>query len=518
MFKDDRMISVLTFLVFMVAVGTMAQRIDVLDRLFGAGGAAVVLNRDEMIVRANVLSSIDVLANDTGLEPEDAEDLIIVSQPKCGQVYIEAGKLQYLPAARCVGTHSFTYRLVGHGEDLIGEVIASVRNSDPKLAAADAQRDQAAAPPLQPGAGTTGTVALAKTAPAPPHPQAGGSPSPLPATAPAAAGRPETPPLGQVPPQIGAVGTGAAGRADPGDVRSKDVLAAFRDIQPGSNLAPVDTTPPPPLAADLATGAGAPAGAGTGTGTDTTRSAALPSAIAACTIPPTLIVAVKPAAITEEAIDAPCQADSVVELSYDGLRFGVALDRHGAGSIDAVGLQQASDATVRFEDGDIHEFNIPFAGTEQMDRVVLAWDMPVALELHAFEFGAGGESDGHVRPDHPRSFADVRRHGGGYLLDYEPVGEVGQRVTVYTFWRRHGGPSGVVKLKLDFATRADREQTDACGAGALAEPGFTVLRSSAGILQSPHRRRLAPLDCTAVAAMEDRYIGDAVDDLIVPRR
>ena len=115
----------------------------------------------------------------------------------------------------------------------------------------------------------------------------------------------------------------------------------------------------------------------------------------------------------------------------------------------------------------------------------------------------------------------MRRRGGGYLLEYQPVGGVGQSVSVYTYWRRHGGRAGVVKLGVDFASRDGRERPDTCSGGALAEPDFTVLRSVAGKLERSRRRRLASLDCAAVvgiAGTADRYIGDAVDDMIVLQR
>jgi hypothetical protein len=244
-------------------------------------------------------------------------------------------------------------------------------------------------------------------------------------------------------------------------------------------------------------------------------------------VPPGLILDVKPAGVTEVIIESPCHARTVAELSYDGLRFGVALDAAGTGTIAAIGLQQASDATLRFADGESLEFNIPFADTERMERVVLAWEMPVDLGLHAFEFGALPQSSGHVRPKYPRSYGEVRRHGGGYLLEYRPVngvngvsgvGEVGQSLNVYTYWHRHDGRSGVVKLKLDFTSRDGRKRPDTCGGGTLSEPDFTVIRSVAGKLERIRRGRLASLDCAIIAGTVDRYIGDAVDDMVVRQR
>jgi len=321
-------------------------------------------------------------------------------------------------------------------------------------------------------------------------------------------------------PEIGSGGSGQAGFGEPADA-----LAAVRALGDTLEPAPVDTTPPAVLSdPGVITGTGAPQpraqqpASPASPASPAARVAALPSATEPCVVPPALILDIKPAGLTEVIIDSPCHAGTVAELSYDGLRFGVALDAAGAGTVAAVGFQQASDAVLRFAGGKTIDFNIPFADTERMTRVALAWELPVDLDLHAFEFGALPRSDGHVRPDQPRSYGDVRRRGGGYLLEYQPVGGIGQSVSVYTYWRRYGGRTGVVKLKVDFASRNGRDVPDTCSGGALAEPDFTVLRSVAGKLERPRRRRLASLDCAAIAGTADRYIGDAVDDMIVLQR
>jgi hypothetical protein len=217
-------------------------------------------------------------------------------------------------------------------------------------------------------------------------------------------------------------------------------------------------------------------------------------------------------------VDSPCHAGTGAELSYETLRFGIALDATGAGSVAAVGFQQASDATLRFANGDSIAFNIPFADTERLDRVAMVWDLPVVLELHAFEFGAAPGSPGHVRPSNPRGHSEVRRQGGGYLLEYEPVYGAGQHVDIYTYWHRNGGKAGVVQLKLGVDSGKGAAAAGACGDSALGRPDFSVLRSIAGRLERPRSFRVAPLDCATVAGVPNRYISDAVDDLIVLQR
>ena len=101
----------LTFAVIMVAVGTLIQRVDVVEWLFGGGKTTLEFQRDEAIVRANALSGIDVLANDLGIRTGDAENLFIVKQPACGRVFVRDGKVEYLPAQRCIGSQTFPLKL-----------------------------------------------------------------------------------------------------------------------------------------------------------------------------------------------------------------------------------------------------------------------------------------------------------------------------------------------------------------------------------------------------------------------
>jgi hypothetical protein len=636
--KDDRMMSMLTFVVIMIAIGTMIQRADLLGEYFGGERVALEFRRDEAIVQANTLSGIDVLANDLGLKDGDAEKLIIVRQPKCGRVFVRGGQAHYLPAERCAGSQSFEYTITGRSRGLSGNVVVIVRLDEPEQAevAANAQRDIPTLAPTapratgqqvgetpallaaQPSAGTNAGSGIVQ-APAVPRPQApeiGGLPDAASGPASAAVGgggsaapgvtfggsgrspamtRPrgslsagqgiaKAPevilPDPEAPAQPAAAETGAEAkpdakpdptatvalaRIDPaatgeGDATAPsaqrandgldgnvprtslpgidsggevtagldqpaDALASVRGLGKNTGPTPVDTTSPMVLSdPDASAGAGAtqaaaPAAASTDPANN--RVAALPSPTEPCTVPPALILDVKPTGLTEVIIESPCHARTVAELSYDGLRFGVALDAAGAGVVAAVGLQQSSDVRLQFADHEAISFNIPFSDTERMDRVALVWEMPVDLELHAFEFGALPSSDGHVGPDQPRSHGDVRRRGGGYLLDYQPVDGIGQSISVYTYWRRHGGRSGVVSLKVDFATRDGRSRPDTCSGGVLAEPDFTVLRSSAGKLLRPRHRRLASLDCAVVSGITgtaDRFIGDAVDDMIVLHR
>lgn len=621
MFKDDRMMSMLTFVMVMLVLGTVIQRSDLVERFLGDGPAKLELRSDEMIVRANELTAIDVLGNDSGVTSGDRDRLQITQQPACGRVFVREGKAHYLPAERCAGPQRFRYAVSGReGPD--GEVIAVVRLDDPAQSkvTADAQRDFTAPAPgatrpaiLRGGADPSvladqaESAAAVSAAPTVPRPQAGqaaglATPSGVPAragdtnlaldgagpapriadpgaglgpgapipesaappvapdqtagagpapgadSAPAVTEGPQASAGAAAPPTGTGMGANLSGggspdsgsgvtvqrptdgqdggvaRAAPATIGAAAApgpdtdppMAALQPLLQGSaptpaGLAPVDTTPPPPLADPLSGGAATPQA-------PLPPAAAQPAAPAQpCAVPPALTLDIRPGGQTVVGLDAPCDAGQVARLGYDTLEFGIALDAAGKGSVTVPGLQPSSDAELRLPSGDGLAFELPFADTARTDRVAMAWEAPVRLDLHAFEFGAPPGSAGHVRPDRPRSFEDVRSRGGGYLLTYAPVGGVGQNISVYTWWRRPGGGAGVVKLMVDFASRSGGGQPEACGAGVLAQPGFRVLRSLAGRLAPPGLRRLASLDCASVARAE-RLIADAVDDMVILRR
>lgn len=245
--------------------------------------------------------------------------------------------------------------------------------------------------------------------------------------------------------------------------------------------------------------------------------AALPPAEAACVAPPSTAIDIKRGARTHLHVVAPCQADTVAELRYSGLSFAVPLDAEGKGGITALGFEANAAALLTFVDGTQVDFDLPFRSIARIQRVALVWDQPVSLELNALEFGAGLRSAGHVYREHPRSFSQVRRAGGGFLNRFRSAGGVGQNVEVYTFWNRAGSSSGVVRLLIDFASRSRDRLEGTCDSGPLASPQYLVMRSDGGQMTGPISRRLVAVSCLEVGGDmgDERLISDGIDDLII---
>lgn len=482
MLKDDRMMGMLTFVVIMLAVGTFIQRADFFERLFGPSGPPPALVLDEVTVRAAESAIIDVLANDANLGSDAPAKLVIVTPPECGRAFVREGRIHYLGADGCIGAQSLRYGLGG-------EESAALRIA------------------VEPPAGAREMPSAAEARPAKP-----------PASA---AATPEPPRDARTNVRVGAL-PGAASE-DGGTSAGNDTTLARRA---SGNLADTETTQPESDAADetarpeasqdepapAQTTRSEEAGASLAAGTaDPATGARAPADD--CTLPPTLTLDTAPGAMTTVSVDSPCHAGTVAELAFDGLRFAMPLDARGRGNIAAPGFQRSVEATLTLEDHEPITFSLPFRDIERIERVAVAWQTSDGLALNAFEFGARPLGEGHVHPGAPRSFEAVRREGGGWLSTYAPAEGKGQRIEVYSFWRRYAGPSGVVRLGLD-----PGRPGEGCAAAEAAGADYEVLRSSAGRLERTRLGRIGALDCTRFAGGAGRFIGDAVDDLIVRRR
>ena len=102
--------SILTGLVIVVAMATLAQRSDDIIDFFLKERAAMISPRDDAIrLRPGASALIDVLANDLGVAPEDYGRLRIVVAPPCGAAEATAQGVLYVANDLCDGEQAFSY-------------------------------------------------------------------------------------------------------------------------------------------------------------------------------------------------------------------------------------------------------------------------------------------------------------------------------------------------------------------------------------------------------------------------
>ncbi|MEL6680127.1 MAG: hypothetical protein AAFQ51_15585, partial [Pseudomonadota bacterium] len=108
---DDRFMMMLTALVLVVGLGTMAQKSDLIMAAFGSVDAYEGVE-DAYAVRAGSPQRLDVLANDLNVAEGDADRILIVKPPICGTLRRSTGTLEYVESAACEGRITFTYCVI----------------------------------------------------------------------------------------------------------------------------------------------------------------------------------------------------------------------------------------------------------------------------------------------------------------------------------------------------------------------------------------------------------------------
>ncbi|MEM7178119.1 MAG: hypothetical protein AAF503_10475 [Pseudomonadota bacterium] len=144
------MLPMLTGVVIMLAIGLFAQRSETIMSWLGEGetrsdAPQIVMTTDSVVVSRGGFTRLDVLANDANLAPGDAQDLLIVRAPECGDAFVQDGAVQYRPASTCRTFDTFTYRVAGAPEDQIGSVHVNIVSPEDIMAAkmrADEDRGQ----------------------------------------------------------------------------------------------------------------------------------------------------------------------------------------------------------------------------------------------------------------------------------------------------------------------------------------------------------------------------------------
>ncbi|MGB0411785.1 MAG: hypothetical protein ACPGFA_09375 [Pikeienuella sp.] len=136
--------SILTGLVIVVAMATLAQKSDrLLDIFFGEEVAGIAPQNDSVTVVAGRPEIIDVLANDENVSPEDVGGVRILVSPSCGAAETADNGVLYISNERCVGEQLFAYCVQRGDECTSASVNVNVVSSEPQKPVVGAQQQVA---------------------------------------------------------------------------------------------------------------------------------------------------------------------------------------------------------------------------------------------------------------------------------------------------------------------------------------------------------------------------------------
>ncbi len=561
MLQDDRVMSILTGLVIVVAMATLAQRSDQLvDFFFSEKEASIAPQNDTLTLFAGESEVIDVLANDENAKPEDQTNIHILVSPSCGAAEASDGGVLYISNDRCVGAQLFAYCVRRGDECASASVTVNVAAAVPGREGASQQMTQAPRPKPQPRQQPQPHAEATQTAAAP---ASEAEPTRVDANQAAesremiAAIRPVGPSSAAAPhlrTPVPVIDDGGLAPVISADAAPKEEAGIFQRLfsAPSDEPAPSHTqaleAPPrvaglgdtqrwrPGAAPDVSQIAVGEANVETeiriaavqtddaGSTRDraqTEEAAKLPPSEAATT-------SVSPAACTPRlstrpgqggmvriSVEGDCYASRTFALLHAGLEFGGRLGADGVAEIEIPVLEIGPEISARFDDGAIATapLNFDLRSVEQTHRVAIAWTAPVNLDLHAFEYSAGFGADGHVWEQNPREFREVRRPGGGFHSSFPATVIDGQSIEVYTFWANRRTQPGFMRIVVDHASRGEVASGEFCGQGPLASPGYTVVRAERGAITDRVLSGFTPASCGQSIGVDVRYSNNALADL-----
>jgi hypothetical protein len=156
------------------------------------------------------------------------------------------------------------------------------------------------------------------------------------------------------------------------------------------------------------------------------------------------------------SISAPCRAGQLFRITHETLEFNAVLDQYGEASISFPAFAENAVVEVTFVDGATMEEHVRVGSLDRFNRVAIVWDSPVDLNLHAYEYGAAENSDGHIWSGNPHDFRTARRSGSGYLvtLGLDPL-LAGPKAEVYSVPVSALTRDGVIELSVEVADQGD---------------------------------------------------------------
>lgn len=215
-------------------------------------------------------------------------------------------------------------------------------------------------------------------------------------------------------------------------------------------------------------------------------------------------VSAQPAAMLALTVDAPCDADEPVAIAHGPVLIATTLDAAGRAALSLPALAPEAEVSVALLDGRSGQSRVLVPDFAMYQRVVVTWNGPAVLDLHAFAGGAAWGSPGHVRAGGPISAAT------GFVSVLGDTSFPGAQARVYTYPVGISAASGHVAVEAEIAvTPLSCGQTFRAQVHALLGLGRTERRavevampacdSPAGFVQLPG---LVPETPRSLAALD----------------
>jgi hypothetical protein len=165
------------------------------------------------------------------------------------------------------------------------------------------------------------------------------------------------------------------------------------------------------------------------------------------------------AAMVDLTLSVPCEPNARVTLHHNGMMVSEITDTNGRLVVQMPALSQTAVYMASLASGRSAMAKAEVTSLDVYDRVVVQWQGPGELQIHALEFGADYGDEGHVWIGAPRDIADAALGKGGFVTRHGRItGDQDLRAQVYTF------PSGTSATMGDVALTVETEVSgENCG-------------------------------------------------------
>lgn len=154
-----------------------------------------------------------------------------------------------------------------------------------------------------------------------------------------------------------------------------------------------------------------------------------------------------PGAMLDFSVYAPCDRGGDVTVTHAGLTVDTRIGPDGQLAMMVPALAENATLTLGFTDGRLQSDSTYVPDLAQHERVVLQWEGPATMLLHAYEFGAEYGQAGHVHAGQPRA---PGQDGHGFLSVLgDPAIVDGRRAQVYSYPRGEAPRTGSVRLEIE---------------------------------------------------------------------
>jgi len=188
------------------------------------------------------------------------------------------------------------------------------------------------------------------------------------------------------------------------------------------------------------------------------------------------------AAMVQLNLTAGCQPDTRVTLHHNGMMITESTDSKGNLTLQMPALSQTAVFMAAFENGMIAMAKADVTSLDVYDRVVVQWEGPGDMQIHALEFGADYTQEGNVWKAAPREAAEAALGRGGFLTELgKAMPDQDLRAQVYTFPSCTVSRSGDVALSIETEVtaetcnrRMEAQTLQLTGGGALSVTDLTL--------------------------------------------